>query len=93
MIEIAEQDIPSNAAPLTVAEVLDGLQNKTLSPTRGDMILELRNRTSGKVEARIWLGKEGVITVDGLRLFVRSMSFGSAYNARILWIAHPERLN
>ena len=93
MIEIADHEVPSNAAPLTVAETMEGLRDRTLAPAHGDMILELRSRSTGRLEARLWLGKDGVVTVDGLRLFVRCMSAGSTYHARILWIAHPEKVN
>lgn len=93
MIEIADHEVPSTAAALTVAELLDGMRNGTLRATNGDIIMELRDPATLVLRARIWLGRDGSITPHGLKLFAQAMADRDLVQARILWIAKQERLH
>jgi hypothetical protein len=92
MIDIADEDVPPHA-PLTLDELMEGLRNGTLRPTNGDIILELRDLTTRRLRARVWLGRNGVIETDGLREFCRTVTSRDWVQARVLWIAKQERLN
>lgn len=91
MIEIADADVPAHASPLTVEETLDGLRYKTITPEGGDLIIELREPATREVVARMWLGKDGIITPEGLSAFVKGMTKASRYTTRVLWIEKIEQ--
>ncbi len=84
-IEIEEADVPDNAAPFTLKEIVEGQKEGLFDPSRGDLIFEWADPDTGSILGRAWAWKNG-------RGIERTFDLRHVL-ARALWIARPERLH